>query len=91
MNNFAKTDILTEEQKHLFVAELEKGLNLRKDENNNPIWSCYHNYEFAHARRSLDQIGISTEKVNEVLDFCKKNGGYCDCEIMLNVICGEEQ
>jgi alanine racemase len=91
MNNFAKTDILTENQKHLFVAGLEKGLDLRKDEDGKTIWNCYHNYEFVHARRALDQIGMSVEQIDEVLEFCKKNGGYCDCEIMLNVICGDEQ
>jgi hypothetical protein len=90
MNAFAKTDILTEEQKHQFVVALEQSLDLRDDENGNQKWNCFHNYEFVHARRALDQLGLDVSATDKILEFCKENGGYCDCEIMLNVVCGEE-
>lgn len=87
MTPFAKTKLLTEAQKHEFASGLEAALNLQSDGSCN----CRHDYEFVHARRVLDQMGLDTKKVEEVLKFFEENDGHCDCEIIMNVICGEEE
>ena len=89
MSAFADTDLLTEEQKFQFVRLLEAGLDLQQNDGQD-TWKCLHNYEFVHARRALDQLGLSTETTEQLLRFFQKNGGYCDCEIMLNVVVGDD-
>ena len=37
-----------------------------------------------YARQVLYQIGIEPEQQEIFLELCKINGGYCDCEIMMN-------
>jgi hypothetical protein len=37
-----------------------------------------------YARQVLYQIGIEPEQQEIFLVLCKINGGYCDCEIMMN-------
>lgn len=40
---------------------------------------CKHDY--AQAKKVLRSMGVK----NDVLPYCEDNGGYCDCEILLNV------
>jgi hypothetical protein len=37
-----------------------------------------------YARQVLYQIGIEPEQQEIFLELCKINGGYCDCEIIMN-------
>jgi hypothetical protein len=37
-----------------------------------------------YARQVLHQIGIEPEQQEIFLELCKINGGYCDCEIIMN-------
>lgn len=78
MSAFNSTPVLSHEQKISFVRDLEKALELKP---------CDHSYPLVHARRILDQLGLGLDKTNEVLSFFAEHGGYCDCEIIMNVIC----
>lgn len=86
MNKFSETKLLSEEQKNLFVQKLEKGLDLR-NEDGKTIWNCDEQYSISI--QALHEIGLKKEQIKETLMFFQENGGYCDCEIMLNVICGD--
>jgi hypothetical protein len=37
-----------------------------------------------YTRRFLKEKGIDEETIESFCEFCKENGGYCDCEIMYN-------
>jgi hypothetical protein len=86
MSNFEKTDLLTEEQKHQFVRLLVRSLDLRNDEEGKSTWNCSN--ELDHAIKALADMNFDSEKILEILHFFRDNGGYCDCEIMMNVVYG---
>ena len=84
MNAFANTNLLTEEQKQQFVSKLEKSLDL-KETDKGPEWKCSGEHDFAcDALSQFNEIDVE-----KVLSFFESHGGYCDCEIMLNVICAD--
>lgn len=89
MNHFESSDFFTEEQREEFVLALEEAINPQMDEDVIAP-NCLHDYNLAHTRRILDQMGFETGKIEEILEFFKDHGGYCDCEVMLNVVCGFE-
>ncbi len=43
---------------------------------------CFH--DTRHAQRVMDDLALSDESANALLDWCCDNGGFCDCEIVLN-------
>ena len=43
---------------------------------------CRTDHRYAH--QVLYQIGIDPEQQEVFLELCKINGGYCDCEIVMN-------
>ena len=84
MTAFDTTDLLTHDQKILFIQELDAALDLRQEDGKD-VWNCYHNH--SHARRILGEMGLDVEKI---VTFFEKHGGFCDCEIIFNVIGAEE-
>jgi hypothetical protein len=87
MNAFSATSLLSEEQKIEFVRRLDNALNPRQ-RGGKFQWNCSH--KLVHARSILDQMGLSVGQVDTLLRFLRKHGGYCDCEIMFNVICATD-
>ena len=79
MSRLNKTDILTEAQKLKYVGKLDQFLGKM---------SCEHNY--VHTRKILGELGIDFDDIENFVEFCESNGGFCDCEIMLNVVYGED-
>ena len=53
-----------------------------------PTWKCYHDYRFTKKILKKYFKDIDAKKF---IEFCKKNGGYCDCEILFNVEIGDKQ
>ena len=81
---FVETDLLTGEQKKEFVRLLDEALQPESTPDGGFTWTCRHDYNAA--RRILDQLGLPTARVAAFLKLCAANGGYCDCEIMFNVV-----
>lgn len=82
--------LLTLEEKEKFINELGKSLDLQ----DNGQYRCPCGKECCYlltfSKTILDQLGFSVEKVANIIGFFQENGGYCDCEVMMNVICREE-
>ncbi len=86
-NCFVRTKLLTDDQKVAFVETLNAKLNLREGESGGMAWDCRHDLQ--HCTHILDQMGLSVGEVKKLLSFFKRNGGYCDCEVMMNVVNGD--
>ncbi|MFX1314278.1 MAG: DUF2695 domain-containing protein [Promethearchaeota archaeon] len=55
-------------------------------------WRC-GGPQFTYARKILSLMKVPNEEQEEFLELCKKYGGYCDCEILMNaapLLLGEE-
>jgi hypothetical protein len=46
-------------------------------------WNC-DGVSHKHSRKILKSMGLKEYQIEMVLDVAKDNGGYCDCEILLN-------
>ena len=44
--------------------------------------ACKH--DFSITMRVLSQSGYDEDAIRDVIDVMRANGGYCDCEIILN-------
>lgn len=44
------------------------------------IWNCNHNLDFF--MQAL--VELNTNNPQEYINFVKKHGGYCDCEVIFN-------
>ncbi len=44
---------------------------------------CDHSY--IHAEGTLTKLGFTSEEREDILIVCKSRGGFCDCEILMNV------
>lgn len=38
-----------------------------------------------NARRALVRMGLTSDEIVETFEFLESRGGYCDCEIFLNI------
>lgn len=90
MSCFRKTKLLTEKQKHQFAQELERALNLQESEDGKSTWNCQHDCTYTHTKKILYQMEVPLDTIEKLLEYFSENGGYCDCEIMMNVVCGDE-
>lgn len=56
-------------------------------------WNCGGGEDKRHSRRFLLAMGLSPAAVESNLTFFERHGGYCDCEVWMNVersvACGE--
>jgi hypothetical protein len=43
---------------------------------------CFH--DTRHAQHVIDDLALSDDSANALLDWCCETGGFCDCEIVLN-------
>jgi hypothetical protein len=48
-------------------------------------WTCDSSESFSVARRTLADMGFSPDQVERSLESFREHGGFCDCEIVLNV------
>jgi hypothetical protein len=48
-------------------------------------WHCAGGEEKTHSRRILLAMGLSPAAVETNLAFFERHGGYCDCEVWMNV------
>ena len=46
-------------------------------------WTCHGDLRFTRAL--LVEMGLSTPAINVSLQYFQDHGGYCDCEVVLNV------
>jgi hypothetical protein len=37
-----------------------------------------------HAMRAMDELALDDDEANALMEWCRDNGGYCDCEIAAN-------
>lgn len=56
------------------------GLDVR-----NGGWHCAGGRDKRHSRRILFAMGLSPGAVAATLAFFERHGGYCDCEVWMNV------
>jgi hypothetical protein len=78
---------LTREQQDILAEQLNRALNPRwvRDEF---TWDCEHDH--SQVIRILGDMGLSYQDIEEVVEDFDQRGGHCDCEVMLNVLCGPE-
>lgn len=48
-------------------------------------WHCAGGEDKSHCRRILLAMGLSPATVETNLTFFERHGGYCDCEVWMNV------
>ena len=53
-----------------------------KDDPNSITWKCYHDFRFT---KKILKNYFKEVDIQKFIEFCKNNGGYCDCEILYNV------
>lgn len=78
--------ILSEKQIEEFLTKLDKACNFRYKIKNDPksvTWKCGGDFKFSE--QILNEMEIPKITQTKFLNYCKKNGGYCDCEILFNV------
>jgi hypothetical protein len=63
----------------------KEGCNF-KGNGKNLTWVCHSDFRFT---RKILKEHFPKEKPNRFIQYCKDRGGYCDCEIFLNVANGE--
>ena len=65
-----------------FVELLEAKVNFRKDYKGVTEWNCKNDFTFTE---KILKEKFPKYNLLETLDYFEKNGGYCDCEILLNI------
>lgn len=48
-------------------------------------WNCAGGEDKTHSRRILLEMGLSPAAVAVNLRYFERHGGYCDCEVWMNV------
>lgn len=48
-------------------------------------WTCDSTGTFVISRRLLTEMGLTPTEIGESIEYFGRNGGYCDCEVFLNV------
>ena len=85
---------------HPRFAEFKKTLkgpgycNFRYTEPGNPetvTWDCSATAQRSHARRLLAEMGASSQEIEKSLNYFSEHGGYCDCEIIFNMLSNAER
>lgn len=65
-----------------FIEKLEAACDFRATENNDFTWNCNHDHEFSRKiLTSFENIDIERS-----IKFFEESGGFCDCEILFNVV-----
>jgi hypothetical protein len=68
-----------------FVGRLEgpEGCFIRTKDDGGLVWDCFNDH--TGAKRVLRAMGCSDGQIDVTLEYCRRHGGYCDCEILMNV------
>jgi hypothetical protein len=74
---------LTCPQLREFSGRLEEVLDLR-EVGGDLTWDCAHDH--AATRRILAEMGLPEREIDAACAEFEALGGFCDCEIVLNVI-----
>ena len=61
---------------------MEKKVNFRKMRNGRTTWTCDGKLTFTRQILRARFPGVSIEKT---IKYLQDRGGYCDCEVLLNV------
>jgi hypothetical protein len=48
-------------------------------------WACDCSEVMPLTRHILDEMGLTGDEVEESIEYLRANGGFCDCEVLLNV------
>jgi len=48
-------------------------------------WTCFGGTDKRHSRRVLAEMGLSPRAIEASLAYFEDHGGYCDCEVVLNL------
>ena len=48
-------------------------------------WNCHGGTDTRFSRRVLVAMGLSEVAIKQTLRYFRLDGGYCDCEIVLNL------
>lgn len=71
-----------------FLNRLEgkEGCNFRLNDRNdkNSITFDCDGRTRTKAIAILEGMKVSQHEIDEIMDICEENGGYCDCEILFN-------
>jgi hypothetical protein len=68
-----------------FCARLEgpEGCNIQTDAEGNVTWQCGGGNDKTRAKAILRRMGGIP--IQASMDYFEANGGYCDCEILINI------
>jgi hypothetical protein len=82
-----KMSTLTDAQLERLGDELHDALNPR-GEGADVTWECEHDH--VRTIRILDGMGLSWEEIDAAVAELTGLGGHCDCEVLFNVLCIDE-
>jgi hypothetical protein len=74
----------------VFVESLggTEGCNFRLEvpgDRNSVIWNCDGTSSCPLSERILTEIGFTPDDIESSIAFFHEHGGFCDCEILLNI------
>lgn len=77
--------MINKNQMNEFLCKLDKACNFQ-GKGAGSTWKCNGDIddEKSFTQTILAKMKLSKEEIKDVLKNCKKYGGYCDCEILLN-------
>jgi hypothetical protein len=69
-----------------FISRLagEEGCNFRETDGK-AVWDCNGDKNRPSTCAILADMGFTADQIASSLSYFESNGGYCDCEIILNV------
>lgn len=63
-----------------------EGINYLEDPKTGKLnWECKGGEDKTHAIDLMKKMGLNESDIKKSIKFFNKHGGYCDCEILLNV------
>ena len=68
-------------QWNVFRMLLDMKLNYKEDKEGKASWNC--NCDLSGTREILEFMAMDIEKS---IKYMESNDGYCDCEVMMNVV-----
>lgn len=80
------SDIMTQDHPEWneFIERLsgQEGCDFKEDKNGKVTWTCKGGTDKTKATEILTSMDIS---IPESLEYFEANGGFCDCEIIMNI------
>jgi hypothetical protein len=68
-----------------FARRLEgpEGCFFREKPDGGYVWDCDN--KLTASKRILRAMGCNEDELRVTLDYFQRHGGYCDCEVLMNV------